>query len=106
MTATGRGWLWLMAAGGFEVAFTTLLKLEGLAAGVLFVAAAGLSLWCMTRSLRVLPLGTVYPVWAALGAVGTVLVGIFAFGDPVSAGRLFFLALIVVIVILLKGMTR
>lgn len=98
-----RGWSWLVVAGGFEVGFTTCLKLDGLVADTLFVVAASLSFFCMTRAMRVLPLGTVYAVWTAIGAVGTVLVGIIAFGEPAGFARLLFLALIVGVIIALKA---
>ena len=102
MTPVRRAWLWLLAAGGSEIGFTTCLKLDGLVADALFAAAAGLSFFCMTRAMRSIPLGTVYAVWTAIGAVGTVLVGILAFGDPVTVARLFFLGLIVAVIIGLK----
>jgi quaternary ammonium compound-resistance protein SugE len=102
MTPVRRGWLWLLAAGVFEIGFTTCLKLQGLVADLLFLVAAGLSFYCMTRAMRAIPLGTVYAVWTAIGAVGTVIVGIVVFGDPVTAPRLFFLALIVAAIIALK----
>ncbi|MFO1127576.1 MAG: multidrug efflux SMR transporter [Rhodospirillales bacterium] len=101
-TDARRAWLWLLAAGGFEIAFTTCLKLDGTVADLLFVAAAGLSFFCMTRAMRAIPLGTVYAVWTAIGAVGTVIVGILAFGDPLTGTRLFFLALIVAVIVALK----
>ena len=102
MTRPHPGWLWLVAAGGFEIGFTTCLKLDGVVADLLFVFAAGLSFYCMTRAMRSIPLGTVYAVWTAIGAVGTVIVGIFAFGDPATLLRLFFLVLIVAVIIALK----
>ena len=102
MTRVQRGWLWLLAAGAFEIGFTTCLKLQGLVSDILFVIAAGLSFYCMTRAMRSIPLGTVYAVWTAIGAVGTVIVGIFAFGDPVTGPRLFFLAPIIAVIIALK----
>ncbi len=57
-----------------------------------------------TVSTRTIPLSTAYAVWTAIGAVGTVIVGIVAFGDPVTFWRLFFLAAIVAIVIGLKAL--
>ena len=102
MTPARRAWLWLLAAGTAEIGFTTCLKLDGLTADLLFVVAASLSFFCMTRAMRTIPLGTVYAVWTAIGAVGTVIVGIVAFGDPVTGPRLFFLALIVAVIVALK----
>ena len=36
------------------------------------------------HALRKLPLGTAYAVWTGIGAVGTVILGIVLFGEPVQ----------------------
>ncbi len=102
MKRANRGWLWLLAAGAFEIGFTTCLKLDGLVADILFAVAASLSFYCMTRAMRSIPIGTAYAVWTAIGAVGTVIVGIVAFGDPATPLRLALLGLIVAVIIALK----
>ncbi len=38
--------------------------------------------------MRDLPVGTAYAVWTGIGAVGTVIVGIYLLGDPATAGTL------------------
>jgi quaternary ammonium compound-resistance protein SugE len=58
------------------------------------IAAMALSFFCMSQSLRVLPMGTVYAVWTGIGAVGGLVWGIVALGEPVGAGRLLCLFLI------------
>ena len=37
---------------------------------------------------RSIPMGTAYAVWAGIGALGTVIVGMIWFGEPVGAARL------------------
>ena len=49
-----------------------------------------------------IPVGTAYAVWTGIGAVGTLLVGIFFFGDSAGFWRLFSAALIIIGVIGLK----
>ena len=34
-----------------------------------------------SKSLETLPVGTAYAVWTGIGAVGTVILGIFLFGE-------------------------
>ena len=46
--------------------------------------------------LRSLPVGTAYAVWVGIGALGVAVAGIVARGEPASAVRLVFLALIVI----------
>lgn len=35
----------------------------------------GLSFWFLSIAVRTLPLGTAYPVWVGIGAVGSVALG-------------------------------
>lgn len=47
-------------------------------------------------------LGTAYPVWTGIGAVGTVLIGIFLFKEPMSFARIFFIVTLIASVVGLK----
>ncbi len=92
-------WLYLITAGVFEVGFTTCLKKSNnftdwrFALG--FLVCATISFGLLSVALRSIPLGTAYAVWTGIGAAGTVMVGIYVFGDPTSLARMFFLALLV-----------
>jgi quaternary ammonium compound-resistance protein SugE len=37
---------------------------------------------------RSIPMGTAYAVWGGIGALGTVIVGIIWFGEPLGAARI------------------
>jgi quaternary ammonium compound-resistance protein SugE len=91
-------WIWLAVAGGFEVVWAVLLKYtEGfsrLLPSAATLAAMGVSFYCMSRALQVLPMGTVYAVWVGIGAVGTAIWGMAVEGDPATAGRVLCLALV------------
>ncbi|NOG72948.1 multidrug efflux SMR transporter [Roseicella sp. DB1501] len=91
-------WIWLAIAGGFEVVWAVLLKYtEGfsrLLPSAATLAAMGVSFYCMSRALQVLPMGTVYAVWVGIGAVGTAVWGMAVEGDPATAGRILCLALV------------
>ena len=65
-------------------------------------SAIALSLFIVTKVLRTLPIGTAYAVWTGIGAVGTVLMGIIFFKEPISFGRLFFIFTLIVSIIGLK----
>jgi len=99
-------WVYLFGAGAFEIGFTTCMKLNGIWPTILFFVFATLSFWLLTRAMKTIPLGTAYAVWTAIGAVGTAVVGIVAFGDPVTFWRVFFLAAIVAIVVGLKMVSK
>jgi len=49
-----------------------------------------------------LPIGTAYAVWTGIGAVGTVLVGIFIFKEPATFWRIFFLSTLIGSIVGLK----
>ena len=100
------GWTYLILAGVFEIGFTTFMKMsESFTRGGptgSFVVSAILSFWLLNLSVQTIPLGTAYAVWTSIGAFGTAIVGMVFFNDPVSAGRLFFLFLLIASVIGLK----
>ncbi|WP_433266339.1 DMT family transporter [Actinosynnema sp. CS-041913] len=99
-------WLLLIGAALLEVVWATALeRSEGFTRRwptVVGITAAVVSFVMLTMAVRDLPLGTAYAVWVGLGAVGVVLVGIFALGESASPLRLACLALIVAGVVGLK----
>ena len=103
-------WIYLIVAGVFEVGFTTCLKLsDGFSKlwwtlGFLVLMTA--SLGTLTIATREIPLGTAYAVWTGIGAAGTAIVGILWFKDPLTAGRLIFLTLLIGSVIGLKWVSK
>ncbi|WEK19280.1 MAG: multidrug efflux SMR transporter [Candidatus Pedobacter colombiensis] len=89
-------WIILVIAGFFEVGFTTCLKLSNNFSNFRWSAAfflcITLSFLLLNKAVQTLPMGTAYAVWTGIGAVGTVLVGIFFFDEPVNFWRIFFIA--------------
>ena len=69
-------------------------------AGFLLFTIASMVL--LAKATQSLPLGTAYPVWTGIGAVGTVLIGIFIFHEPASFWRLFFIFTLIASIIGLK----
>lgn len=102
-------WFLLVLAGLFEVGWAAGLKYtEGftrLWPSVGTGAALIISIGLLAAAVRSLPLGTAYAVWVGIGAVGTAIVGIVAFGESTSAARLVSLLLIVLGVAGLKFAT-
>ena len=99
-------WIYLLAAGLFEIGFTTFLKLsEGftkLLPSLGFLVFSATSFWLLTIAMKTIPLGTAYAVWTGIGAFGTVIVGILFFNDPISFWRIFFLTVLVGSIVGLK----
>ena len=99
-------WLLLLLAGLFEVGFTTFLKLSQgfsrLLPSVGFILCAGISFWLLTKATLHIPLGTAYAVWTGVGVIGTVLVGIVAFGDSTSLVRMLCMLMLITAIVGLK----
>jgi quaternary ammonium compound-resistance protein SugE len=99
-------WIALLLAGLFEVGWALGLKYsDGFTRfwpTVATVVAVVLSFACMGISLKSLPFGTAYALWAGIGAAGTVIVGMAAFGEPADLFRIACLTLIVAGVVGLK----
>lgn len=102
-------WILLIIAGLFEVAFAACLGKAKDATGAeatywyigfLICLAASMSL--LIKVTQELPIGTAYAVWTGIGAVGTVLIGIFVFKEPATFWRLFFITTLIASVIGLK----
>ena len=70
--------------------------------GAGFLLSLTLSMVLLAKAVQTLPIGTAYPVWTGIGAVGTVVLGIVFFHEPVSFLRLFFISTLIASIIGLK----
>ena len=102
-------WIILIFAGLCEVGFTYCLgRTKGVTGYEWWTWIAGfavlyvLSAVLLAKATQTLPIGTAYPVWTGIGAVGAVLVGIFVFREPATFWRLFFLTTLIASIIGLK----
>ena len=102
-------WMILALAGVLEIGWAVGLKYtEGftrLGPTVATVAAMVVSLTLLGLAIRTLPVGTAYAVWTGIGTVGTVLLGMFLFGELAEPLRLLFIAMIVAGIVGLKLVT-
>ena len=105
-------WIILILAGLMEVGFTFCLGKTKTATGqdivwwwLGFLVALTLSMLLMAKAAEKLPIGTVYPVWTGIGAVGAVLVGIIFFNEPASFWRIFFITTLILSIVGLKTMS-
>jgi len=99
-------WFWLILGGLFEVGFTTSLRfVEGFRNvpwTLAFLVSVGLSMGLLELAARSIPMGTAYAVWAGIGAVGTVIVGMAFFNEPATTIRLLLILAIVAAIAALK----
>jgi quaternary ammonium compound-resistance protein SugE len=85
-------WLVLLVSGVLETVWAAALgRSEGfsrLVPSIVFAVALALSMIGLAYALREIPVGTGYAIWVGIGAVGAVLYGMVALGEPVTAARL------------------
>ena len=100
-------WTYLISAGLFEIGWPVGLKMaqtpgRTLVGVVLAGSCMVISGYLLFMAQRHIPMGTAYAVWTGIGAAGTFILGIFLYGDPAGAMRIFSVVLIISGVILLK----
>lgn len=92
-------WALLLVAALFEVGWAVGLKsTDGFTRfwpSVLTISAMVVSMTLLAIAVRTIPIGTGYAVWTGIGAVGTAILGILLFAEPVTAWRVLFLVMIV-----------
>lgn len=106
-------WIILIIAGLFEVAFAFCLGKAKEASGnemyfwyTGFIIALTISMSLLIKATQTLPIGTAYAVWTGIGAVGTVLVGILVFKEPITFLRMLFLFTLIGSIIGLKAVSH
>lgn len=102
-------WILLIIGGLFEVGFAACLgkvnETNGLESRLWFLGfliSLAISMFLLIQATKTLPIGTAYAVWTGIGAVGTVLVGIFYFNEPATFWRVFFISTLILSIIGLK----
>ncbi len=92
-------WIYIFIASIFEISWAVGLKYSNgfseIKAGIFTVITMILSYVFLALGVKNLPIGTAYAVWTGIGAVGTVVYGIFFFNEPKEPLRIFFIFLIV-----------
>lgn len=102
-------WVILVIAGLFEMGWAIGLKYTNgftrIWPTIGTVCAMIISLALLGFALKSLPVGTAYAVWVGIGAIGTAILGIVLFHEPMTIARLLSLALIFAGIVGLKFTT-
>jgi len=92
-------WFYLVIAGIFEIGWAISLKYSHgftkVLPDILTIIGIAASFYFLAISLKSLPIGTAYAVWTGIGTIGTVLLGIILFEEPINIMRIVCLVLIV-----------
>lgn len=99
-------WIFLIVGGLFEALFALSLGKMQQTSGremwlwlIAFIISVALSMLLLFKAMgnpQPIATGTAYAVWAGIGAVGTVILGILVFKEPVTFWRMFFMAGLIV----------
>jgi quaternary ammonium compound-resistance protein SugE len=99
-------WTYLFIAGLLEIVWAIGLKytdgFSKLMPSVITIAAMIASIVFLAFALKTIPVGTGYAVWTGIGAVGTAILGIILFAEPLTAARIGCIVLIVAGIVGLK----
>ena len=92
-------WIYLFVAGLLEVVWVVGMKYcEGftkLGWSMLTIVTMVASFACLSRAMKVLPMGTAYAIWTGIGAIGGVVAGIVLFNESSDWQRLGCVVLVV-----------
>lgn len=76
---------------GFSKLLPTIVTLLGAAGGIIL----------LTLALKTIPLSIGYPIWVGIGVVGTVILGLVMFAEPLTALKIAGVVLVFVGIVLL-----
>lgn len=102
-------WILLIIGGIFETGFAVSLGKAQQSSGrdywlwlISFAICVAISMFLLYKAMggeKAIPVGTAYAVWGAIGAIGTVVMGILLFKEPVTFWRMFFLTTLIISVV-------
>ena len=99
-------WIYLLIAGVFEIGWTIGLKQmdnhKNLGWSSIFYVSIITSFYFLQQALKVIPIGTAYAIYTSIGAIGTLIIGMIFFQEPISMLRIGFILLIITAVMGLK----
>ncbi len=99
-------WIYLFIAGLFEVVWAIALKYSHgftkLIPSIVTIVGMMISFYLLSLATKTLPIGTAYAVWTGIGALGTVILGILFFNEPINYLRILFMFFILLGILGLK----
>ncbi|OBA02417.1 transporter [Paenibacillus polymyxa] len=99
-------WIALVIAGCSEV--LGVIGMKGVTVGkgwkalALMILSFILSFSLLSYAMKSLPMGTSYAVWTGIGTVGSIVTGMFLYGEQKSVLRVLFIAMILAAALGLK----
>jgi quaternary ammonium compound-resistance protein SugE len=99
-------WFILIVAGLLEVCWSLGLKytngFTNLVPSILTGAAIIVSMYLLAKAAETIPIGTAYPIWVGIGALGAAIGGVVLFKEHFTFMKFVFLSMLIVSIIGLK----
>jgi small multidrug resistance pump len=104
------GYLWLLGAILFEVCATTSLKAskgfsQALPSSVV-VVGYGAAFYCLSQTLKTLPVGVAYAIWSGLGTALVALIGLFFYKEALDRPAIIGMVFIVIGVLVMNFFSK
>lgn len=96
-----RAWAYVLVGGLLEIVWASGFKYEVIPSVVVLISLLT-SFELIIRATKVLPIGTVYAVFAGMGTLGTTFVEIIMSGGAISMLRIIFILLLLACIVGLK----
>lgn len=101
-----KSWLYLLVAVVAEVIGTSALKasdgLSKLWPTLLMMIAYGIAFFCLSITIRIIPVGIAYAVWSGIGIVLITIIGWLYFGQRLDTSAILGICLIIAGVVVLN----
>ncbi|AZS51225.1 QacE family quaternary ammonium compound efflux SMR transporter [Entomomonas moraniae] len=105
-----RAWSFLFLAVFFEVTGTSSIKLFDqhfpMLGLIVMYGLIGISYFCLSLSLKKVPVGVAYAIWEGIGIVLITIVSVLLFDEHISVLKVVSLVLIIVGILLIKSGTK
>lgn len=105
-----RAWSFLFLAVFFEVTGTSSIKLFDqhfpMIGLIVMYGLIGISYFCLSLSLKKVPVGVAYAIWEGIGIVLITIVSALLFDEHISVLKVVSLVLIIVGILLIKSGTK
>ena len=99
-------WIALVTAGLLDVGWAIAMKYADgytrLGWSIVSLVLLAAFVFLLGRALQVLPIGVAYTVWTGIGAVGTVVMGAWLFGEALNPVKIAGIALVMGGIVALK----
>lgn len=92
-------WIYIIMAGLLEIVWVIGLKYSNgftkIIPSIVTVVVIIFSFFLLSKALHSIPLGSGYAIFTGLGTVGTVVAGVFFWGETINPLKVFFVALMI-----------